>query len=150
MHRDIKPENIIISPAGVLKLLDFGTAKDLTRRSVSNTVIGSRPYMAPEQILGKSRLASDVWALGVILYALATECLPFYDDNEKLLMDLILEVEPAPPRSLVPELPEEIEVIITTCLQKDPSQRYRDAVELRDALAKMLPDFGNGAVLPGS
>jgi len=55
MHRDVKPENIIITPAGNLKLLDFGTSKDLTRGSVSKTVIGSRPYMAPEQIMGKSR-----------------------------------------------------------------------------------------------
>jgi predicted Ser/Thr protein kinase len=148
MHRDIKPENIIITPAGVLKLLDFGTAKDLTRRSMSNTVIGSRPYMAPEQILGKSRLASDVWSLGVILYALCTECLPFYDDNEKQLMDLILEVEPERPRNLEPDLPERLENIILRCLQKDLSKRYQDAVELHRDLLDAFPEFGDGATLP--
>jgi hypothetical protein len=149
MHRDIKPENIIISDSGLLKLLDFGTAKDLTRRSISNTVIGSRPYMAPEQIMGKSRLASDVWALGVILYALATDSLPFFDENEKQLMDMILETEPEPPRNLEPDLPEQLETIIMTCLQKEVTRRYRDALELRKDLREAFPDFGTGGTLPG-
>jgi predicted Ser/Thr protein kinase len=148
MHRDIKPENIILMPEGRLKLLDFGTAKDLTRRSVSNTVIGSRPYMAPEQILGKSRLASDVWALGVILYALATDCLPFFDENEKQLMDMILEVEPERPTQLEPDLPEALEGIILRCLQKDLSMRYPDATALREHLMTVFPAFGSGGVLP--
>ena len=148
MHRDIKPENIILTPSGRIKLLDFGTAKDLTRRSVSNTVIGSRPYMAPEQILGKSRLASDVWALGVILYALATECLPFFDENEKQLMDMILEVEPERPSQLEPDLPEDLERIILRCLEKDLAKRYPDAMALREHLTGVMPGFGSGGVLP--
>lgn len=147
MHRDIKPENIIINRHGALKLLDFGTGKDLSRRSISNTVIGSRPFMAPEQIMGKSRLASDVWALGVILYALSTGFLPFYDDNEKQLMDIILEANPENPRNLEPEMPEELEKIILKCLQKDWNQRYRDATELRNDMLKRLPYFGEGRIL---
>jgi predicted Ser/Thr protein kinase len=148
MHRDIKPENIIINTDGVLKLLDFGTGKDMSRRSISNTVIGSRPYMAPEQIMGKSRLASDVWALGVILYALSTGFLPFYDENEKQLMDMILEVEPETPRNLEPDLPEEMEAVILKCLQKDWEKRYRTASELKRDLGMHFPDFGKGKVLP--
>jgi len=148
MHRDIKPENIIITRSGVLKLLDFGTGKDLTRRSISSTVIGSRPFMAPEQIMGKSRLSSDVWAMGVVLYALATGCLPFYDDNEKQLMDIILESQPELPRNLEPGLPEELERIILRCLQKDWNERYRSAVELRSDVLSHFPDFGTGAVIP--
>ena len=148
MHRDIKPENIIINTEGVLKLLDFGTGKDLTRRSISNTVIGSRPYMAPEQIMGKSRLASDVWALGVILYALATGFLPFYDENEKQLMDMILEMPPQSPRSLEPDLQEEMESLILKCLQKDWEKRYRNGVELKRDMAAHFPHFGQGGVLP--
>jgi serine/threonine protein kinase len=148
MHRDIKPENIIITPSGSVKLLDFGTGKDLTRRSISNTMIGSRPYMAPEQIMGKSRIAGDVWALGVILYALATECLPFYDDNEKQLMDIILEQNPEKPRNIAPQLPEELEEIILKCLEKDWTKRYRDASELQTELLRTFPDFGEGEVLP--
>jgi predicted Ser/Thr protein kinase len=147
MHRDIKPDNIIISNTGILKLLDMGTGKDLTRRSISNTVIGSRPYMAPEQIMGKSRLASDVWALGVILYALATGFLPFYDDNEKQLMDLILESPPEEPGNLEPDLPEELERVILKCLEKDWNNRYRDAGELRRDLLEHMPRFGKGGIL---
>jgi CheY-like chemotaxis protein len=148
MHRDIKPENIILTPKLVLKLLDFGTAKDLSRRSVSNTMIGSRPFMAPEQILGKSRLASDVWALGVILYALATECLPFYDENEKQLMDLILEAEPERPRQLEPDLSQALEGVILRCLHKESTHRYADAGSLREHLLAAVPHFGDGSVLP--
>lgn len=147
MHRDIKPENIIINHQGLLKLLDFGTGKDLTRRSISNTVIGSRPFMAPEQILGKSRLASDVWALGVILYALSTGCLPFYHDNEKTLMDIILEAEPERPRNLEPNLSEELEAVIMRCLEKDWNKRYRNAVELKADFEERLPSFGRGEIL---
>ncbi|GLI36483.1 serine/threonine protein kinase [Desulforhabdus amnigena] len=149
MHRDIKPENILLTPGGQLKLLDFGTAKDLTRRSISSTVIGSRPYMAPEQIMGESRLTSDVWALGVVLYALATGFLPFYAENEKELMDSILETEPESPCHLEPEVPGELEKIILKCLQKDWRNRYRSAGELRAELLLRFPRFGEGKVLPG-
>ncbi len=148
MHRDIKPENILVTPEGNLKLLDFGTAKDVTRRSISSTVIGSRPYMAPEQIMGRSRLASDVWALGVILYALTTEFLPFYSENEKELMDLILESPPQSPRELVPEIPQELERIILRCLEKDWKSRYHNAGILQKALLGAFPHFGSGRTLP--
>lgn len=148
MHRDIKPENIIITPSGLTKLLDFGAAKDLTRRSTSSTVIGSRPYMAPEQISGKSRLGSDVWAMGVLLYTLSTGLLPFYDDNEKNLMDMILECEPEAPRSLEPYLPEKLEEIILKCLEKDPDKRFKHAGELKDAIIEGFPQFGDGSTFP--
>lgn len=150
MHRDIKPENIIITPTGDLKLLDFGTSKDLSRGSISSTVIGSRPYMAPEQIMGKSRIASDVWALGVVLYSLATEFLPFYDENEKQLMDYILETEPDPPHELEPDVSEDLEAIILKCLRKEWSERYPDASELRKDLLERFANFGAGTVLPQS
>ena len=148
MHRDIKPENILITSSGTSKLLDFGTGKDLTLKSTSSTVVGSRPYMAPEQIAGKSSVASDVWALGVLLYALATGLLPFYDENEKKLMDMILECDPESPRQLEPELPEELEEIILNCLRKDPDLRFRDAKELKHILLEHFPHFGNGQTLP--
>ncbi|MGO9017491.1 MAG: protein kinase domain-containing protein [Syntrophobacteraceae bacterium] len=148
MHRDIKPENIIITPAGVSKLLDFGAGKDLSRESTSGTSIGTRPFMAPEQIMGESRLASDVWSLGVMLYLLSTGLLPFYDDNQKILMDLILECNPESPRNLEPELPLQLESIILKCLQKDPNQRYSNALILRSELRRVFPAFGEGKVLP--
>ncbi len=150
MHRDIKPENVIITPAGISKLLDFGAGKDLSRWSTSGTTIGTRPFMAPEQIMGKSRLASDVWSLGVMLYLFSTGLLPFYDDNQKILMDLILECNPESPRKLEPELPLQLESVILKCLQKDPDQRYPNAAILRSELLRVFPGFGEGKVLPQS
>jgi eukaryotic-like serine/threonine-protein kinase len=143
IHRDIKPENIIVRRDGVVKLLDYGAAKELKDRDVSSTMVGSRPFMAPEQIMGESQIASDVWALGVILYALYTEHLPFYHDNEKVLMDMILTLEPEPPRSLAPAIPPAMEEIILRCLKKDPRARYPDAGALRDALLERFPGYGH-------
>ncbi len=142
VHRDIKPENILIRQDGILKLLDFGVAKELKDEDISSTMVGSRPYMAPEQIMGESQIASDVWALGVIIYFLYTEILPFFDDNEKALMDLILTREPEPPRDIEPSIPEELESIILKCLRKDPKERFADAGTLKQALLEKFPDFG--------
>ncbi len=144
MHRDIKPENILVRHDGTLKLLDYGVAKELKDRDMSSTMVGSRPYMAPEQIMGESQIASDVWALGVIIYYLYTEWLPFFDDNERALMDLILIREPERPRDIDPDIPVELEEIILTCLRKDPSRRYPDAVALQKALLEAFPEFGKG------
>ena len=77
IHRDIKPGNVMVQPDGTIKLLDFGAAKELREKEVSDTVTGSRPYMAPEQIMGKSQKRSDVWALGVVMYVLYTGMFPF-------------------------------------------------------------------------
>ncbi len=148
MHRDLKPENILVTSQDLVKVLDFGTAKDVSAKSVSSTIVGSRPYMAPEQILGKSRLASDVWALGVLLYALSTEFLPFYSEREKELMDLILESEPQRPSALVDGIPSELERIILKCLEKDVSKRYATARHLQEDIFRTFPDFGKGRVIP--
>jgi PAS domain S-box-containing protein len=143
VHRDIKPENIIVRPDGVVKLLDYGAAKELKDRDVSSTMVGSRPFMAPEQIMGESQIASDVWALGVIMYALYTEHLPFYHDNEKVLMDMILTLEPEPPRTLEPGIPVALEEIILKCLNKDPRARYPDADSVKEALLERFPGYGH-------
>jgi len=147
MHRDIKPENIIVQSSGDIKLLDFGTGKHLSGESVSSTIIGSRPYMSPEQIEGRSCLGSDVWALGVILYALSTGFIPFYYDNDKALMDAILEVEPEKPSDLQPGFSPDLERIILKSLQKKPVNRYAHAGELLDDLLETFPSFGEGQVL---
>ena len=84
----------------------------------------------------------------MILYALATEFLPFYSENEKELMDLILESPPQPPRDLVPEIPEALERIILRCLEKDWKSRYHHAGILQKALLDAFPQFGTGRTLP--
>ncbi len=142
MHRDIKPNNIIIQPDGTLKLLDFGVAKILGEKDISGTMVGSRPFMAPEQIMGKSERRSDIWAIGVLMYLLYTGELPFYREVEKLLIDQILEQEPQPPRELNPEIPPDLEAIILKCLKKNVEERYPSAVALRSDLLRRFPHYG--------
>jgi serine/threonine protein kinase len=142
IHRDIKPNNIIIQPDGVLKLLDFGAAKILKDKDISATVVGSRPFMAPEQIMGKSERRSDIWAIGVLMYLLYTGELPFYSEVEKLLIDQILEQEPVPPREENPEIPPALEWIIMKCLRKKVEERYPHALALRDDLLRQFPHYG--------
>jgi PAS domain S-box-containing protein len=142
VHRDIKPENIIVKKDGAIKLLDYGVAKELKDKDMSSTMVGSRPFMAPEQIMGESQIASDVWALGIVMYAVYTDYLPFYHDNEKILMDLILTLEPKPPRKVEPDIPVEIEKIILKCLKKDPKERFADAGVLKRAILETFPQFG--------
>ena len=143
VHRDIKPENIIVRRDGTVKLLDYGVAKELKDRDVSSTIVGSRPFMAPEQIMGESQIASDVWALGVIMYAVYTEHLPFYHEHDKVLLDMILTLEPEPPRSLEPGMPSALEQIILRCLKKDPRDRYPNAGALKEALLERFPGYGH-------
>ncbi|MFZ5448427.1 MAG: protein kinase domain-containing protein [Thermodesulfobacteriota bacterium] len=145
MHRDIKPNNIIIQPDGNLKLLDFGVAKMLGEKEISATMVGSRPFMAPEQIMGKSERRSDIWAIGVLMYLLYTGELPFYSEVEKLLIDQILEQEPVPPREENPEIPPALEAVILKCLKKNPEERYPSALALRDDLLRQFPHYGTQA-----
>ncbi len=141
MHRDIKPGNIMVLPDGALKLLDFGAAKILKEKDISSTMVGSRPFMAPEQIMGKSEIRSDIWAIGVIMYLLYVEDLPFYSEVEKLLIDQILEKEPTPPRQANPEIPAALEAIILKCLTKDVDQRYASALDLKADLLEHFPYY---------
>ena len=147
VHRDIKPENVMVRPDGTIKLLDFGAAKELNEKEMSATVTGSRPYMAPEQIMGKSQRRSDVWAIGVVMYVLYTGMYPFYHEVEKVLMDIILRVPPSPPSKFNEALDQEIERIIMKCLDKKPENRYTNAKALKEDLLASIPDYGN-KILP--
>jgi len=147
IHRDIKPSNVMVRPAGTIKLLDFGAAKELMEKDMSATVTGSRPYMAPEQIMGKSQRRSDVWALGVVMYVLYTGMFPFYHEVEKVLMDIILRIPPSPPSKFNEELDPEIERIILKCLEKNLENRYPDARALQKDITGSFPNYGKN-ILP--
>jgi DNA-binding response OmpR family regulator len=147
VHRDIKPGNIMVRPNGTIKLLDFGAAKELKEKEMSETVTGSRPYMAPEQIMGKSQRRSDVWAIGVVMYVLYTGMYPFYHEVEKVLMDIILRTPPSPPSKFNKALDPKVEHIVLKCLEKKPENRYPNARALKEDLVASVPGYGK-MILP--
>ncbi len=142
LHRDLKPGNILLDDRGEPRVTDFGLAKfrdsemELTR---AGAVLGTLPYMAPEQASGQlDRIgpASDVWALGVILYELLTGRRPFEGKMREAVASLICTSEQPGPRTLCPGLDRKLEIITLKCLEKRPEGRYASAEELADDLAR--------------
>jgi eukaryotic-like serine/threonine-protein kinase len=148
VHRDLKPANIMLTQAGV-KLLDFGlaqfeekvpsgediagTAATLTRQPLTaeGTIVGTMPYMAPEQLEGKETDArTDVFAFGAILYEMATGKRAFEGKSQASLIAAILAAEPKPMRSLQPLAPPALERVVQTCLAKDPEERWQNAHDI--------------------
>ncbi len=144
LHRDLKPANILIGADGGPRITDFGLARlDDASGSLTNDgdVVGTPVYMAPEQIQGRlAELgpASDVWALGVMLYVLLTGRLPFRGRTVEEVTRQVLESTPPPPRQLLPALAESLEQIVTCALQKEPARRYQSAGELAQDLDAYL------------
>jgi tRNA A-37 threonylcarbamoyl transferase component Bud32 len=144
LHRDIKPSNILLDPAGVPYVADFGLAKRLDASgrdlTVTGEAVGTPRYMAPEQAAGRKDLttAADVYSLGVVLYERLTGTTPFVADNLLELMRQLREADPPRPSSVRPGLDRDLETVCLKCLEKEPGKRYGSAEALADELDRWL------------
>jgi hypothetical protein len=144
LHRDLKPANILLRGSDDPVVADFGLAKmlddDLSLTS-TGAILGTPPYMAPEQFLGRHDLigpATDVWALGVILHELLTGRRPFAGSSREEVASTVLTTEPQPPSKLDPSVPSALDPVVLRCLCREPSERYASAGELADELSRWL------------
>jgi serine/threonine protein kinase len=151
VHRDIKPENLFLyertDRPPIVKVLDFGTVKDLVSKGTKLTrpgaTMGSPAYMPPEQVRAEEIDArADVWAMGVTLYELLTGKLPFGGESVPQTLAAILRDEPIPLRQHRPEIPPALEALVGCALSKDRARRYASGTEMLGALSvirQLLP-----------
>ena len=143
VHRDLKPSNVMLTADGIPKITDFGLAKRLdddTGHTRTGEILGTPSYMAPEQAAGKKDAigpATDVYALGAILYELLAGRPPFKGDNPLDSLRLLTTTEAVPPSKLR-QVPPELEAISLKCLEKEPGRRYASAFALADDLRRFL------------
>src|SRR5580700_976790 len=147
IHRDLKPGNLRVTPDGLLKILDFGLAQLIPRASDdgltatqtrTQEIAGTLPYMAPEQLRGgMADTRTDIWAAGAVLHEMATGKRPFSEAGTPLLINAILNSDPARPSKTNQNIPSGMDDIILKSLQKDVARRYQTASELRADLERL-------------
>jgi len=164
IHRDLKPGNIMLSDDGRVKVLDFGLAKlrpevkapeatalPTEPLTEEGRILGTVPYMSPEQLEGKTIDArTDIFSLGVILYEMATGGRPFKGDSSASLIAAIMTGSPREVEGLRPELPRHLSRIVRHCLEKEPSRRYQSALDVRNELEDLHREGTSQVVVPST
>src|SRR5258706_16127914 len=130
LHRDLRPGNMLVSEAGMVKVTNFGTSRFLEIAAHGTTVIGSPPYMAPEQFYGKAVFASDVYSVGVTMYQMLTGELPYATPAPADIQRLVRGELVTAPRLKNSRIPKAVNDIVLKALAPDPTQRYQRACDL--------------------
>jgi serine/threonine protein kinase/predicted Zn-dependent protease len=140
VHRDLKPSNIMIDRDGDIKIMDFGIARSLKEKGITGAgvMIGTPEYMSPEQVEAKEvDQRSDIYSLGILLYEMITGKLPFEADTPFAVGIKQKSENPQPPKELNPQIPDDLNQVILKCLEKEKSNRYQSAGEVRSGLEKI-------------
>src|SRR6059036_591215 len=150
IHRDIKPSNVRIASDGSVKIMDFGIARlqsaDVTG---SGAIVGTPTYMAPEQITnGAITPATDVFAVGCLLYELLTYTKPFEGESVQGVLYQVLTTDPKPLRNMAPSIPASLERVVAKAMSKVPDERYGHAKQMRQALEGIRAALSGATDLP--